>query len=150
MSPCQASRLAGIRLLREHLLHQCLLLTASQMKWQDLELVPAATHARSQKHSKKPAALLCARWAWLATRGHSPVCAEAWVLCTCPACPIPPLLLPLLPLFGSCRLWPCPRAGTQSPPHGAASAITSALRLLLPFPVLSRAVLAADLEGRQR
>lgn len=44
MSPCQASRLPGIRLLREHLLHQCLLLTASQMKWQDLELVPTATH----------------------------------------------------------------------------------------------------------
>lgn len=46
ISPRQAPRLPGIRLLREHWLHQHLLLAASQMKRQDLGLISttAPTH----------------------------------------------------------------------------------------------------------
>lgn len=156
MSPCQASRLPGIRLLPEHLFHQHLLLTASQTKWQDLGLMPTTTHARSRRHSKEPAALLCAPRPLLGAAGHSRALPGVCTGMGARHLPCSPVHL-TPPLRRLSSLWfpqvvavSQGRAGTHCPPPSSASALTSALFLLPPFPVLSRAVLAADLEGRQQ
>lgn len=158
ISPWQASPLPGIRLPQEHLLHQCLLLTASRTKRRDLRLVPATAHACSWRHGAcsspvRPTSLAEGGWpcegmARCAHRqAHSAPALQ-------PRVPHPSPSPPLLPRFRARGLWWCPRAGqdtagTHSPPLCSPSALTSALFLLPPLPVLSRAVLAADLEGRQ-
>lgn len=100
ISPRQASRQPGARLLREQLFQQCLLLTASPVKRPDPRLLPAPTRAAGSRAGSLQLCWELAAGGW-PYEGMAP-CVH-WRECSAPALCIPSLpfsclsSLPLVP-----------------------------------------------------